>query len=65
MEMSYKVREGKQQNLAHHSLIKLIVLDALNHLRILVIWNKFVDMDRVNFIKTQALTLDKTPASII
>lgn len=46
MEMSQKVREGKNQHLAHHCLIKLIVVDALNHLRILVLWNKVVDMGR-------------------
>jgi len=36
-EMSQKVREGKQQHLGCHGLIKLIVVDALNNLRIPVL----------------------------
>jgi len=63
MEMSQKVREGKHQHLAHHGLIKLIVVDALNHSRFPVIWSKFVDMDRETFIETQVLTLGETLAS--
>lgn len=50
-EMSQKVREGKH----HHSLNKLIVLNDLNHMRIHVLWNKCLDMDRETFIETQAL----------
>lgn len=65
MEMSQKVREGKHKNLTHHGLIKLIVVDVVNHLRIPVIWNKFVDMDRDIFIETQSLTPRETPASSI
>ena len=57
------MREGNHQHLIHHWLIKLIVMDALSHLRILVLWNKFVDVDRENFIETQAITPGETLAS--
>ena len=59
------MREGKHQHLSHHGLIKLIVVYYLNHLRILVIWKKFVDMDRNNLIETQALTLGETPTTSV
>lgn len=32
------------------------MMDALNHLKILVLWNEFVHMDREDYIETQVLT---------
>ena len=65
MEMSQKITEIKHQHLFHHDLIKLIVVYSLNHLRILVLWNKFVGMDRENFIEKQTLTQGETLASSV
>ena len=65
MDMSQKAREGKHQHLVHHGLMKLIMVDALNHLRIPFIWNKFVDMDRDTFIETQVLTPREAPTSSV
>jgi len=63
--MSQKVRKGKNQHLGHHALIKMIAVDALNKLRIHVLWSKFMDMDRETFIDTQTLTPCETPASSV
>lgn len=49
------MREGKHQHIAHHGLIKLIVMDDINHLKYPMLWVDFVDMDMEVFIKTQAL----------
>lgn len=57
------MKEGKQQQLAHHGLIKLIVKDALNRLRVLVLWSTFKDMDREAFLDTQVLRLGEILAS--
>lgn len=51
-DMIQKVREDKHQHLGHHGLIKLIVVDALNKLRIPILLSKFIDMDRETFIDT-------------
>lgn len=51
-DLSQKVRKGKHQHLGHHGLIKMIVVDALNELRIHVLWFNFIDMDREVFIGT-------------
>lgn len=51
------------QHIAHHGLIKLIVMDALIHLRNLFLWRDFVDMDRDVFIETQAITLGEITTS--
>jgi len=61
--MSQKVREGKHQHIAHHGLIKLIVMDSLSHLRNHVLWNDFMEIDREIFIETQAITSGETLAS--
>lgn len=50
------MREGNDQHIFHHGLIKLIFKDALSHLMNLVLWNEFLDMDRDVVIETQALT---------
>jgi len=60
--MSQKVREGKHQHLGHHGLIKLIIVDALNKLKIPIIWSKFIDMDRDALIDTQTLSPGETPS---
>lgn len=65
MEMSHKVREGKHQHLADHGLIKLVVMNALSHLRVPALWTKFVDMDREDFIETQSIRLKETIACIV
>ena len=65
MDMSQKVREGKHQHIGHHGLIKVIVVNALNKLRIHVLWSKFIDMDREAFIDTQTLTPDETLSSSV
>ena len=57
------MRKGKHQHIAHHGLIKLIVMDALIHLRKLVLLTNFVDMEREIFIETQAITLGEIAAS--
>lgn len=44
INMSIKVQEGKHQQLAHHGLIKLILEDALNNLRIPIACSTFADM---------------------
>jgi len=63
--MSHKLREGKHPHISHHGLIKLIFMDALSHLRNLVLLTDFVDMDREIFIQTQAITHEETSASSI
>lgn len=66
--MRQKVREGKHQHISHHGLIKIIVMDALSHLKNPVLWAEFLEMDREAFIETQALTStqqEETPTSSI
>lgn len=60
--MSKKAREGKHQHLAHHALIKLILMDDFIFLRIPVLCTKFVDMSRDIFIETEAIPPMETPA---
>jgi len=57
--------DRKYQHIAHHGLIKFIVMDALIHLRNPILWNNFVDMDKEAFIETQAITPQETRASSI
>ena len=56
IEMSQKVREGKHQHISHYGLIKMIFMEALNHLRYPILWIGFVDTDRETFIETQNIT---------
>jgi hypothetical protein len=54
-EMSTKVKKGKQEFLAHHGLIKLIVFRyALRSLKHIILWEDFVDMDQQAFLEVQA-----------
>jgi len=67
-EMSQKLREGKHKHISHDGLIKLIVMDALIHLRNPLLWTDFVDIHREIFIETQAITStwqEETPTSSI
>lgn len=63
--MCQKVREEKHQHLGHHGLIKMIVVYALNKIRIPVLWSKFGDMDRETFMDTQTITLGETQTSSV
>jgi hypothetical protein len=51
--MSLKVQRGKQEFLAHHGLIKLIVSDALRSLRNKILWEYFINMDKQSFEEVQ------------
>lgn len=59
--MSIKVQEGKHQHLAHHGLIKLILEDALQIVRLPITWTTFRDMQIEGEIKT--LECDKSPTA--
>lgn len=61
--MSQKVKEGQQQHLGHHGLIKIVVEDALNKLRVPILWSTFKDMDREAFLDTQVIALGESPIS--
>ena len=61
--MIQRVREEKHQHLAHHGLIKLIVKDALNKLKIHFLWSSFIYMDKETLIGTWNITPGDTPAS--
>jgi hypothetical protein len=52
-EMSLKVQKGKQDFLAHHGLIKLIVSDALRSLKHNILWEYFINMDLQAFEEAQ------------
>jgi len=64
-DMIQKVREGKHQNLGHHRLIKLIMVDSLNKIRIPILWSKFIGMDREAFIDIETLTRIDIPTSSV
>jgi len=59
--MRIKVQEGKHQQLAHHGLIKLILEDALQNLRLSITWTTFREMQAGGAIK--ALEYDKSPTA--
>ena len=44
IDMSIKVQEGNHQKLAHHGLIRLIIEDALQNLRLPITWATLRDM---------------------
>jgi hypothetical protein len=52
--MSLKVQKGKQEFLAHHGLIKLIVSDSLRQLKHIILWEDFINMDLQAFEEAQA-----------
>ena len=56
-----KVQEGKHQQLAHHGLIKLILEDSLQNLRLPITGKTFRDMQVGGEI--QALEYDKSPTT--
>ena len=59
IDMSIKVQEGKHQQLAHHGLIRLIIEDSLQNLRIPITWDIFRGMQTEEDI--EALKYDKSP----
>jgi len=52
-DMSLKVKVGKHNYLVHHVLIRLIVMDCLEHLQNLIPWRYFIYMDRQEFLEAQ------------
>ena len=52
-EMSLKVQIVKQEFLAHHGFIKLIVSYDLRSLRKIILWAHFINMDRQSFEEMQ------------
>lgn len=61
IDMSIKVQEGKHQQLAHHGLIKIILEDALQKLRLPIAWKTFTDMQVEGEI--QVIEYDKRPTT--
>jgi len=60
IDSSSKVKEWKFQQLAHHRLIKIIIEDALQNLRIPITWSFFKYLPTEDDIKT--LTYDVSPS---
>jgi hypothetical protein len=44
--MSSKVKKGKEESLAHHGLIKLLVCDVIERKVVIIPWKEFVTIDR-------------------
>jgi len=61
IDMRIKVQEGKHQQLAHHGLIKLILEDSLQNLRLSITWTTFREMQVGGAI--QALEYEKIPTA--
>ena len=61
IDMNIKVQEGKHQQLAHNGLIKVILEDALQNLRLPITWTTFREMQAGGAI--QALEYDKSPTA--
>ena len=59
IDSSNKVKEGNSQQLAHHGLIRILIEDALQNLRIPIAWLVFRDLLVEDNIKT--LTYDVSP----
>jgi len=53
------VKEGNSQQLAHHGLIRILIEDALQNLKIHITWSVFKDLPTEDDIKT--LTYDVSP----
>ena len=49
---SNKVKEGNSQQLVHHGLIRILIEDALQNLRIPITWTLFSDFPSKDYIKT-------------
>ena len=54
-----KVKEGNSQQFSHHGLIRILIEDALQNLRIPITWSVFRDLPSEDDIKT--LTYDVSP----
>jgi len=61
INISMKVQEGNYQQLAHHGLIRLIIEDSLQNLRIPITWAICRDMQTKEDIKS--LVYEKSPTS--
>ena len=59
IDSSIKVQEGNSQKLAHHGLIRILIEELLQILRIPIQWSIFRDMQAEEDIK--ALTYDVSP----
>jgi len=59
IDSSIKVQEGNSQQLARHGLIRILIEDSLQNLRIPITWSIFRDMLVEDNIK--ALTYDVSP----
>jgi len=59
IDSSNKVKEGNSQQLAHHGLIKILIKDFLQNLRIPITWPVFRDFPVKDDIKS--LTYDVSP----
>ena len=51
IDMSVKVQEGKHKQIVHHGLIKLILEDSLQNLRLPITWTSFRDMQAEGVIQ--------------
>jgi hypothetical protein len=51
--MRLKIQKGKMEFLAHHGLIKLIVLYSLIKLKHRILWEDFINMDLQAFEAAQ------------
>jgi len=59
IDSSKKVKEGNSQQLDHHGLIKILIEDSLQNLRIPITWSVFRDLLSDDDIKT--ITYDASP----
>lgn len=59
IDSNNKVKEGISQQLAHHGLIRILIEDALQNLRIPITWPVLRDLPAEDDIKT--LTYDVSP----
>ena len=60
IDSNSKVKEGNSQQLAHHGLIRILIKDALQTLRIPITWLVFRNLPAEDDIKT--LTYDVSPS---
>jgi len=60
IDSNNKVREWNSQKLAHHGLIRILIEDALQNLKIPITWSAFRDLPTEDDIKT--LTYDVSPS---
>ena len=60
IDSNNKVKEGDPQQLAHHGLIRILIEDSFQNLKIPIIWSIFRDLPAEDDIKT--LTYDVSPS---